>query len=94
MATWYVAKFSSNHIWSIEVERETDQCVWVHFYNKKQTTRQAKDGAYERYCPTWEAAREALITRRQSDVDAASHRLQVAESELGNVKGMKKPEGA
>jgi hypothetical protein len=42
--------------------------------------------------PTWEEARDWLLQRAEGELEVARRCLQVAQSTVGNIKGMKKPE--
>ena len=81
-----VTEFSvSAKITPVEVEKETDQSVWVEGY------RHAKKSQYHQYHDTWEEAHGYLLSQVQSRVDSARMILERAKGALGNIKGMKKP---
>ena len=84
MVTWYMARYSGAYssMKPVEVERATDACVW---FNGR---RHNKTSDYESYFSTWEQAHQHLIARAEQDVDIARRRLEVANSALGNIKGM------
>ena len=70
----------------VVVERETDESVWIKGRrNAKQTS-----GGYC-YFDSWGLAHAALLAARQDNVQIARRCLEVANSQLGNVKGMKPP---
>lgn len=73
---------------AVEVERETGASVWIR---GRRENKHTAGGIC--YFDTWEEAKSALIDSRQSDVDQCRRALELANSRLGNVRGMKKPEG-
>jgi hypothetical protein len=85
-------KYQASHyfrmdIIEVEVEKETDSSVWVKGH------RNAKRSADATYCDTWDEAHNILLEKAQIRVDDARNRLNHANDVLGNVKGMKKPNG-
>ena len=68
----------------IEVVRETDKFVFI-----TEANRQAKDSTDYSWFDTWEEAKNHLLDVYGERVLTARRRLQVANSKLGNVKGMK-----
>ena len=80
-------------IQEIEVLRETDKCVYVADRFGKER-RQMKESRYEQIHETWEAAHQFLMEGQQEKVDRLRRQLEVANSTLGNIKGLKKPEAA
>jgi hypothetical protein len=70
---------------AIEVERETEHCVWI---NGRKSN---KVGSWENYHDTWEQAHAFLLAEAQAALDIARNRLQQAQDTYGNVKGMNPP---
>jgi hypothetical protein len=80
----------------VEVERETEQCVWVKRDGGSRgevIDRRAKVTDFEVYHDSWEAAHSFLLEQADKKVKAARRSLEMANSLFGNVKGMKKPAG-
>lgn len=75
-----------NEIKPVEVERETKTSVWV------DGTRNAKMSNHYCYFGTWEEAHAFLLAKAEEDCTRIRRQLEYANSKLGNVKGMKKPE--
>lgn len=71
-----------------EIERETESSVWIN------GRRSAKHGAYENFFNTWDDAHSHLMKRAQSNVDQQRRILERLNGVLGNIKGMKRPDGA
>jgi len=82
-----------NEITEVEAEKETKLSVWITQENpfKTRTTvsRHAKMSSYECYFDTWDDAHKHLMDRAEAKLDTARARLQHAQGELGNIKGMK-----
>jgi len=69
----------------VEVEKETGASVWIG------GRRLAKNTSYEQYHDTWERAHAHLMSKAKYRVESCRHDLELANSALGNVKGMKPP---
>lgn len=88
---------SGIQIREIEVIRETEQSVvfmllWAGNTSRERMER--KETGYHRWHDTWEAAHACILHRAATKLESARRNLQRAQDELGNVKGMKKPETA
>ena len=93
--TWYGIERWSDGIKPVSVVKETEKTISiVGKYGGNRAVRTDKVGNSERYFRTWEEAHAYLLSRCQSHVENARRQLEKANSTLGNVKGMKKPEGA
>jgi hypothetical protein len=79
-------------ITEIEIVRETPAFVTYveNYWGKSQERRQKKDGR-EKFHDTWELAHAYLLAKAEESVKAARRNLELANSEYGNVKGMKRP---
>lgn len=98
MSTWYMTRRYSTQIEPIEVVRETQKQV---IYLRRQfslsgpdrfiETRTPKDGVFEKFFPTWEEAHQYLLKHFEERVISARLRLEQANGDLGNVKGLKAP---
>lgn len=91
MLTKYLAK-SGGHpkIIKIEIVKETAQSVFL-----KGGIRAVKNSKYEAYFDTWEAAHASMFPEYERRLLACRRHLEVENSLLGALKGMKKPtEGA
>lgn len=82
------ARFLQARITRIETERETEHFVWTG------GRRMAKTQEFARVFDTWDEAHAFLLTQTEMKVIGARRQLELANSLLGNVKGMKKPEEA
>lgn len=80
---WFKAAF--NRIEEVEIERFTDQCVWV------KGRRRSRHG-WEGFYPSWKEAHTHLLEEAWKDVRQARLVLQHKEGRLGNIVGMKQPE--
>lgn len=69
----------------VECERETESSVWIN------GTRLAKQSRHARFWDSWEEARAHLMYLAELRVHSARKGLELANAELGNVKGLKKP---
>lgn len=69
----------------VEVDKETDTSVWIG------GRRAYKVSNYEVYHDTWRNAHAYLLSNANVHAKVAQRNLEVANSNLGNVKGMKEP---
>lgn len=67
---------------SVDVERETDQSVWVN------GRRSAKETRYECYFDTWEAAHNHLVVNAISSMESAERRLDSAKDHLAEIQAL------
>ena len=81
----YKAEIWHNQIYEVEVERETENSVWI---NGRRSAKQTSDACY---FDTWEEARDYKLSNAQDEVERARSALERAKSKLGNIKGLKKP---
>jgi hypothetical protein len=77
--------YGKNLIKEVEVEKETE-----HFFYIKGS-RVKKEGGYEQYHDTVEAAYAYLLENAEKEAITARLNLERANGYLGNIKGMKKP---
>lgn len=56
--------------------------------------RHAKMSEYDCYFDTWDEAKAHLMKKAEAELFCARNALQRSQDELGNIKGLKKPEGA
>ena len=73
---------------TVQVERETESSVWIRGY------RVAKESDWRMFHDTWEQAHAYLTARAEIRLTNARRQLELAQAFAGNIKGMKKPEGA
>jgi hypothetical protein len=85
--TKYKTNYSKNRIEAVTVERETDTSVWIG------TRRVAKMSTYDAYHDSWSAAHTFLLANAERGIDIARQDLEMANGKLGNIKGMKVPQG-
>lgn len=84
--TWYkTGGYGRVLIEPVEVDRATDACVWIN------NRRNARISSFTCYYPTWEAARDALLAEKEDALNAARRRLERAQGEYGNIKGLQRP---
>ena len=74
-------------ITAVKVERETESSVWVN------GNRRAKESESDIFHDTWDDAHAHLLAAAEENAASARRQLERANGALGNVKGMKKPEG-
>ena len=70
----------------VEVERETNSCIWI------SGRKVNKVSAWDSYHDTWDDAYAYLLEAAERHVVNARQNLEYHKGKLGNVKGMKKPE--
>lgn len=95
--TWFKAWFGK--IAPVEVSKSTDKTVTVREYWRNSPSadpvvrerKHLRQAGYEAYFPTWEEAHQHLLINAESKLLASRRALEVAQSEYGNVKGMKPP---
>jgi hypothetical protein len=75
-----------NLIEPVEVEKETASSVWIN------GRRNNKRSGYDSYFDTWEEAKAYLLEQAERKVAGRRRSLEAANGELGNIRGLKKPE--
>lgn len=83
--TWYRTWLAFNEIVPVEIERSTENSVWI------KERRVQRTGSYQEYWPTWEEAHARLVKAAEDDLVQARLALQRAEGRLGNIRGMRSP---
>jgi hypothetical protein len=78
----YVTKSYSDKIEVVEVERETESCVWIH------GRRSMKSTEFDCFHDSFDAAKQTLIDRHEVDIRVARDRIHRAESALGTLRKM------
>lgn len=86
MIKYEAGGFGKEKIVSIEVERETANCIYIN------GRRCAKVGSYLSYFDTWQQAKDHLLQQRQDKIDDARRSLQYALDKLDDIKGLKNPD--
>lgn len=81
--TWFVARRYGQRISAVEVDRFSEKSVWIKGKRHERLSR------YESYYPTWQEAKDALITKAEASVYSARLQLERLNGELGNIKGLK-----
>jgi len=77
---------------TVEVIRETQQCVWVMpDWGTKVARREAKNSEWADYFDTFEQAKSFLVDHWEEKVKQIRMDLERKKSILGNIKGMKGP---
>ena len=90
--TKYKTKCAGADIQAVEVLRETMLCVFVQRYGTGTEFRANKITEWHQYHDSWEAAHQYLMDKAERRLAEARRSLQLAQSFLGNVKGLRKPE--
>jgi hypothetical protein len=78
----YVTKDYSNKIIAIDVERETDESVWIN------GRRNAKITSWARYHNTFDDAKTYLIEKKERVITRAKEEIHQAESAIGTLRKM------
>jgi hypothetical protein len=89
--TWFRTGGWKQLIEPVQVERHTDQSVWIGGKRRARTTFSYSDGE-EGIFPTWTEARDQLLANAQSKVESLRRQLEAANGKLGNIKGLKEPQ--
>ncbi len=92
--TWYKAETSyTSKITPVKVSKETAAQITIisEWIGKPTVRRVAKVGVYECYFSTWEEAWSHLMQEAAHKVQMARQGLERANSQYGNVKGMRNP---
>lgn len=84
---------SNASIEKVECTRETEKCVWLTRWEGCKPSRMDKRSTYYNFHDSWEDAKAFLLEDAQRRVESARRSLEFANSFLGNVKGLRKPEG-
>lgn len=88
-------KYRARHrqdITKLECARETKTSVWVHSYPGDRPSRHSKRSEYQCFFDTWEEARCHLLDVAQSKALSLRRQLELTNSLVENLKGMKNPE--
>ena len=76
---WYKVSYD-NKITEVEVEKETDKCVYV------KGNRNNKIGNYECYYPTFQEAHDVILKKLENRLSNTKHILEGLEKELTKFK--------
>ena len=94
METWYrTGGFGRDLIESVTVVKSTDKTVVVRqkdWHGHETDSRAAIKSGYKNYFRTWKEAHAYLLARAEAAVESARRRLELANGQLGNVRGLKK----
>lgn len=91
MIVKYEAQWNKN-IERVECTRETDKTVWLYDHRRKREDRRAKISDWTSYFDTWEEARCHHLKKAEKKAAGIRRQLELANSLIGNIKGMKKPD--
>ena len=83
-ATWYQAVSAFNQIAPVTVEKFTKASVWIKGHRVSRT-------GWRAYFQTWDEAHAYLLSAAEQRVASARRALEIANSALGNIKGMTQP---
>lgn len=76
----YLARFSS--IWLVEVEKESESCVWI------RGRKRLKTSSYESYFDTFEDAKASIVSECNAQVERYKKQLHAAKSALGSAEAL------
>jgi len=93
MIKYRTGGYGKNLIEEVECERETEKSVWAKRVYGSGFERCLKETEYHNYHDTWEKAHEYLIEKAERQADGLRRQLQLANSYLGNIKGLKNKTG-
>ena len=79
----YITRWG-NTIEMVEVMRESEHSVWL-----RGGKRQKKHSSWRSYFDSWEEAHGYILERAERKVNSIKLRLNSAQGELGNIKGLK-----
>lgn len=91
METWYETNelYGRCKIEAVDVLKSTGKTITLCGTNKSER-RKAIRSEWNNYFRTWEEAREFLLSKVDVKVANLRRQLELANSEYGNIKGMKK----
>lgn len=100
--TWFKTESWSIKLEPVCVVKETEKTVTVRSKaftigggpEKFNERRQDKRSSSDNFFAEWEGAHAYLLERSERRLESVRRQLALAQSEFGNVKGMKKPEAA
>ena len=72
-------------IQQVEVERETEHCVWIR--GRKNT----KNSDFASYHDSWNEAKAFILAEAEDKAASLRRQLDIANSKIENIKGMKEP---
>jgi len=70
----------------IEIERETDKCVFLRWSHGNRIHKEAKRSGYDQYFDTLKEAREYLIQRTENTVKNLKRSLDIEEDRLRRLR--------
>jgi hypothetical protein len=82
---WYRTWGSFSEIKPVDVERSTDNSVWI------KGRRSQRTGSWLEYWPTWNEAHAHLVTAAKNKVAQAEQELHSAHCKLLAILDMKEP---
>jgi hypothetical protein len=82
LAVWW----STHKITAVQIEKETDSSVW---HNGRRCKKRTEESGY---FDSFAEAKEFLVQFAEEKVRVARRMLELANSQLGNAKGIKEPE--
>ncbi|HXE06652.1 MAG TPA: hypothetical protein VN612_02065 [Acidobacteriaceae bacterium] len=92
MEIWYrTGALGGTRIDRVEVLNSTEKTVIVAATASGRERRAAIASTYDCYFRTWEEAHAYLLEKAESKVLSARRGLELANSHLGNIRGIKKP---
>lgn len=93
---WEVNAYSPTKINPVQVTRSTGVSVWVitrDWHDEEYVRRYARRSSSGGFFPTWEEAKGYALDVAEKKAASYRRALEQANGTLGNVKGLKKPEG-
>lgn len=85
MATWYKVVKHSVRIEAVEVAQHTDASVYIRGRQLRRHT------SHDCYFPTWEEARQRLVERARTKLQAAEATVRTAQNDLQTAMALAPP---
>lgn len=90
MIKYKASNYGYPRITTVEADAETEKTITLLRPSGK-AGRVNKQGMHESYFDSWQEAKQWLVQQHEQVVAIARLRLQRANDDLGNVKGLKEP---
>jgi len=93
--TWYATNrmpFRDDWIEPVQVEKETDRFITIVGSKVFGSGRTAKKGQYRNYYPTWQEARNSLLTHYSTRAENLRRELVQAEKNIAELNALQEPE--
>lgn len=87
MIKYLASGYFCNTIKPVEIIKENDKSVWI----KGERIRHQKTSSNEKYCDTWQEAKEYLIEKKNGQILDAKRRLEYLTADLEKINAMEEP---